>query len=169
MNPMKSAVLAAVMAGLAGAAQAHVGASPKEAVAGGYQVVRFSVGHACAGATETTSLRLEIPEGTASARPQPKTGWSLAIEPGATAEAAPKAIVWTGRLPADQFEEFVVMMKLPDRPGPLAIPAIQGCGKVETRWVQPPAAPGAPRPEYPAPLLTLSPGAAPAPAAHVHH
>lgn len=167
MKTMKSlfqaAAMAAVGAGIACAAQAHVGASPKEAVAGSYQVVRFSVGHACAGASETTSLRLEIPEGTASARPQPKTGWSLAIEPGPAPDAAPKAITWTGRLPADQFEEFVVMMKLPDRPGPMAIPAVQGCGKIETRWVQPPSAPGGPRPEHPAPILTLSP------AEHVHH
>jgi uncharacterized protein YcnI len=161
--------LAALLA--ASAAQAHVSASPKEAQAGAYQVVRFGVGHACAGADATTAVRLEMPDGLPSARPQPKPGWTLSIERGTGGPESVKAIVWRGRLPADQFEEFVVMMRLPDRPGPLFIPAIQTCGDIETRWTEIPPMDAAPRPERPAPAIRLLPreSAAPGPAAPAGH
>jgi uncharacterized protein YcnI len=168
MGVLKTLAVSAAMLALAGGAQAHVSASPKEAVAGSYQVVRFGVGHACTGADATTALRLEIPEGMPAARPQPKAGWTLSIERGAGGPDAVKAIVWRGRLPVDQFEEFVVMLRLPDKPGALFIPAVQTCGTAETRWSDIPPMDAAPRPEHPAPSIRLLPASPAAPAGHQH-
>lgn len=146
---LKPALIAAfVLAG--GSAQAHVSVSPTVAKSGGYQVFRFGVGHACAGSAATTAVRLEIPEGVTLANPQAKSAWKMTIEPGADAKGAPRAIVWKGRLPGDQFDEFVVMMKLPNRIGAMPITAIQTCDKGETRWAD--KAPSA----TPAPTVTLT-------------
>ncbi|WP_068877282.1 YcnI family protein [Phenylobacterium sp. CCH9-H3] len=153
-----------LVAGLAlgTAASAHVSLQPATAGAGAYQVLRFGVGHGCDGQA-TTALRIEIPAGTSVARPQPKPGWTLSVE---RAGEAVTAIVWRGELPADQFDEFLILAKLPSGEGPLAFPAIQACGEAQTGWVEVAPA-GAPRPKHPAPLLTLTP--APAAAGHGPH
>jgi uncharacterized protein YcnI len=59
---------------------AHVVAAPGEAKAGSYSAIAFRVGHACAAGDTTLKVRVEVPDGVASARPQPKTGWTIAIE-----------------------------------------------------------------------------------------
>ncbi|MBL8772550.1 MAG: YcnI family protein [Phenylobacterium sp.] len=147
----------------AGPAGAHVSIQPQTAPAGAYQVLRFGVGHGCE-AQGTTQLRLEMPPGLGAARPQPKPGWKLTVErQGETVTA----IVWRGALPADQFDEFIVLVKLPPDAAPLAFPAIQSCGKTAVRWAEP-TPPGGPRPSHPAPVLTLVPVASPA-ASHDHH
>jgi periplasmic copper chaperone A len=61
-------------------------------------------------------------------------------------------------LAADEFDEFLMLAKLPAASGPLAFPVIQRCGATENRWVETPA-PGGPRPTHPAPSLTLDPAA----------
>lgn len=147
---LRSALLATSLLLAAGAAQAHVSVTPTEAKAGGYQLFRFGVGHACAGSKATTALRLEIPEGTVLAHPQPKPGWKITVEPGADPMMAPKAITWRGNLSGEEFDEFLVFMKLPARAGAMPIPAIQTCDKGETRWNQ--AAPSS----TPAPLVRLT-------------
>lgn len=154
----------AIAAGLvaAGAASAHVSLQPAAVQAGTYQVLRFGLGHGC-GDKPTTALRIEVPAGVTVARPQPKAGWKLQIEGSGRTVAA---IAWRGELSPDQFDEFLVLAKLPDAAGPLAFPTIQSCGDEETRWTES-AVPGAPRPQHPAPALTLTP-AAPA-AGHDHH
>lgn len=162
MVVLRSLALAAALAA-AGAAQAHVTLQPTAAPAGAYQVLRFGVGHGCDGAA-TTALRLEIPAAVTIARPQPKPGWRLAIERDGEAV---RAITWRGRLPADEFDEFLLLAKLPAEAGPLDIPAVQTCGARENRWVEPTPADG-PRPTHPAPRLTIE--AAPASAGHdAHH
>ena len=155
-----------VLAAVAGPALAHVSASPREAVAGAYQVVRFGVGHGCPGAAATVALRLEMPAGLGAARPQPKPGWALEIE---TAGDTVQAVVWRGRLPADQFDEFVVLMRLPEQPGTIFIPAIQTCDQGESRWTQTAPPETTPRPTHPAPSLRLLPAQPAAAAAHQHH
>lgn len=136
-------------------AWAHVSVSPTMAKAGGYQLFRFGVGHACQGSGATTALRVEIPAGTVLAHPQPKPGWKIVVEPGAPG-GAPKAITWRGKLSGEEFDEFLVFMKLPNKAGPMPIPAIQTCDKGETRWADP--APSA----TPAPLVQLTSDGAPA-------
>jgi len=159
-------------------AAAHIVFSTPEADANSYYAGFLQIGHGC-GASPTVSLRVEIPEGLDSVRPQPKPGWTLEIErtplatplqtEGGMVTERVSAITWTGNLPADQFDIFGLMMHLPQTPGPLYFPAVQTCAEGENRWVEIPA-PGAawgsvPRP---APVLTLN-GTPPVGVEHEHH
>jgi uncharacterized protein YcnI len=155
--------LACVLALLPCSAAAHIVADPAEATAGTYQAVRFRVGHACSDAGATTAVRLEVPAGLPSIRPQPKPGWKLSIE---REGAAVKAITWRGLLPPDQFDEFAVFMRLPDEAGVLHFPTVQTCGRETARWTEIQNA-GEARPSHPAPALRVN--AAPAPQAGHHH
>jgi uncharacterized protein YcnI len=120
-------------------AQAHVSASPGAAPANAYAAVAFRVGHGCGGGAATTALRIELPEGLGSARPQPKTGWTLAIERDGDRVAA---VTWTGSLPDEQFDDFSLLLNLPKVPGVLYFPALQSCGDVQSQWTEVPDAPG---------------------------
>jgi uncharacterized protein YcnI len=150
---MRSILLAAGLLAAAGAAQAHVSVTPTQAKAGGYQLFRFGLGHACDGSKATTALRLEIPAGVTSAKPQAKPGWKMTVEPGEPG-GAPKAIVWRGNLSGEEFDEFLVFMKLPAKAGAMPIVATQTCDKGETRWADPAGS------KTPAPLVTLTAGGA---------
>jgi uncharacterized protein YcnI len=158
-------------------AAAHVVISPGSAPAGSYYAGWFRVSHGCGG-SPTTALRIEIPPGVISAKPQPKPGWTLRIdrvplaqpvagEGGQTIRERVAAITWTGRLPDDEFDEFGVMMKLPPGAGALAFPAVQTCETGENRWTDL-AAPGqSPHAlPHPAPILTLTPAM---PMGEMHH
>lgn len=145
---------AALIAALPSAAAAHVAADPGRASAGAYQAVVFRVGHGC-GEAATTALRIEIPSEMASARPQPKPGWTLEIE---RQEGRVAAVIWRGALPADQFDEFAVLFKLPDQPATLYFPTVQSCDADESQWTEIPA-PGE-RASHPAPALVVTPKAA---------
>ena len=145
------------------AAQAHVVAAPGEAKAGSYSAIAFRVGHACGAGDTTLKLRVEIPDAVASARPQPKTGWTIDIE---KAEDRATAITWTGRLPDDQFEDFAVLMKLPalaekEGASALTFPVIQTCEKGESQWIEI-ADPQRPDEKltHPAPVVRLTPAVA---------
>jgi len=153
MDLLKSAALAGALTLATGGAQAHVALSPPTAAAGSHQVLRFGVGHGCEG-QPTTGLRIEIPEGVVSARPQPKPGWTLQID-HADGERV-RAITWRGALPADQFEEFLIQVHFPAAAGPLAFPSVQACGATEIRWAEPAAA-GGDKPKRPAPAILLTP------------
>lgn len=164
MVVLKNLCLAAALSA-AGAAQAHVSVQPTEATAGSYQVLRFGVGHGCDGKA-TRALRIEIPNGVSAARPQPKPGWTLSVE--RSPDGATTAIIWTGALAADEFEEFLILTRLPASAGALPFPAIQRCDGSELRWVE--IAPsGGPRPARPAPVVNLRPGAAPLASHDRHH
>lgn len=128
---------AALLAALPGAALAHVTVTPTDAPPGAYQVLRFGVGHGCRDTQATTALRIVLPEGLGAARPQPKPGWTLKMDKG--------AVTWEGNLPPDQYEEFLILVRLPATPGPLAFPATQTCGGGVVRWDQPGGANPAPR------------------------
>lgn len=145
MALLKPLIMAAALA-WAGAACAHVSVQPPAATAGGYQVLRFGVGHGCAGKA-TTAVRIDIPAGVASANPQPKPGWTLGVDHAGDGRVT--AITWRGELPADQFDEFLIHAKLPAAAGRLAFPAIQSCGTDTARWDD--GAEG-----HPAPALTLT-------------
>ena len=136
-------------------ALAHVSLDPGEAKAGSYQVLRFRVGHGCGTATTTTALRIETPQGLAGARPQPKPGWTLSVEQDAERVTA---LVWRGELPADQFDEFAVLAKLPAEPGVLYFPTVQTCGANKSQWTEIPD-PGEAGLSHPAPSLRVLPAA----------
>lgn len=155
------------MAGaLAPPAAAHVVFAEPQAASGSYYAGFLRVGHGC-GDSPTRAVRVEIPDGVMIARPQPKPGWTLSVERaplptpiigegGHDITERVAAITWRGELPADQFDEFGILLRLPDQTGPLYFPVVQTCADGEQRWEHIPADGAAwnsvPRP---APVLTL--------------
>jgi len=151
-------------------AYAHVSLAEPEAFAGSSYVAAFRVSHAC-GDSPTVRLRVEIPEQIAGVNPRPKAGWTISIErasePNTGGAAAASntgrisAITWEGRLDADFFDDFGLLIKLPDTAARIYFPTIQTCASGDDRhWVQIPAAGKAwtsvPRP---APVLDVIPRA----------
>ncbi len=151
------ALLAATSLSVSGAA-AHVVAVPDTAKAGSYSAIAFRVGHACAAGDVTLKVRIEIPDGVASARPQVKPGWIYKIERPADPKAAPTAITFKGRLPDEAFDDFAVLMKLPAAGDRLIFPVVQTCEKGESQWTEVPS-PETPDAKLnrPAPTVTLIP------------
>ena len=129
--------------------QAHISFAKPTAGAGSHYVGLLRVTHGCAG-SPTLSIRVEVPAGIDVARPQPKAGWTLSIERAPLAKSIRSdggevrervtAITWTGRLDADQFDEFGLMLKLPDTPGVLYFPTVQRCETGRNDWTMIPAA-----------------------------
>ncbi|MBX3428392.1 MAG: YcnI family protein [Hyphomonadaceae bacterium] len=148
------------------AASAHIVFDQPQALPNSYYAGFLRVSHGCF-ASPTRSIRVEIPDGIDIARPQPKPGWSLSVEHARL--AAPirteggfeitervTAITWTGELPADQFDQFGIMMRLPDRDGPLYFRVTQTCASGEQQWadIPPEGTPWHSVP-HPAPVITL--------------
>ena len=167
---MKSIVLMAAVAALAlpVAASAHVMFAPGQAATGSTFVGALRVGHGCSG-SPTVSLRVDIPEGVSGARPQAKPGWTIAIErtplktpmPGEGGKMQTdrvSAITWTGDLPDDEFDDFVMQVKLPKAAGPVYFPATQVCRSGRADWRDIPVAGQASA--HPAPVLMLTDGMA---------
>ena len=166
---LRTTTLAGIAALICGAAaQAHVVFSRTDARPGGYYAGALRVSHGCDG-SPTTAVTVTIPEGVAVAKPQPKPGWSVRIERAPLASPVPgeggrmltervAAITWSGRLPEDEFDEFGLMLKLPDRAGPLYFPVVQTCGQGQVRWTDIPT-PGQAWHDvpHPAPVLRLDP------------
>jgi len=162
---MKSLLLAAALAAIAAPAAAHVSIADAKGTPGAYHAAFFRLSHGCDG-SPTVALRVEIPEEATVARPQPKPGWTLSVETaplarprtvdGETVASRVAAITWKGRLEADQFDQFGVMLRLPQRAGPLYFPTVQTCERGENRWVDIPAAGAAwTSVPHPAPAIEL--------------
>jgi uncharacterized protein YcnI len=178
-NPMKpfslprlAALMAAPLAaGLAAPpAPAHVTLERTQAPADSYYKAVLQVSHGCKG-LPTLAVRVRIPEGVLSVKPQPKPGWTLTItrvklaQPvdvghGRTVTERPGEIAWTGGSLADEhFDEFRMVMKLPDRPGSTVyLPVVQECKDGVHRWIETPDA-GKPAADLkePAPTIVLTP------------
>lgn len=152
---------------VAGAAAAHVVVVPRTAEAGRPAVLAFWVPEGCAG-SPTVALALTVPASITFAKPQPKPGWTIELEHEPLAEPIPvEDIVQTKRVsrivfrgpavPDSQFEQFMVLMKLPAEPGPLRFPAIQTCADGKREWIEVPGpANAATGLRYPAPTLQLT-------------
>ncbi len=163
---MKSSVLLMAAALLSGAASAHIVLAEDEAASGSYYAGAFRVGHGCDGKA-TTSVKIALPEGVLTARPRPKTGWTIDIEKAPLAAPVKgeggreitervAAITWTGSLDPDYFDVFEIMMKLPQSEGPIYFPTVQSCGDEVLSWTDIPAAGQAWHDvPHPAPILTL--------------
>ncbi len=147
---MKNKLLALLIAASATPAAAHVTLEPTEARPGAYTRLAFQVGHGCSAGAATTAIEVALPAGMTVARPMPKPGWEIAIEPGAS-------IAWRGgSLPDAYYDEFVMMVRTPDRGGEaLAFPVTQRCGDTVAAWTELASA-AAPRPRFPAPVLQLA-------------
>ncbi|KAA0972191.1 YcnI family protein [Aureimonas fodinaquatilis] len=153
-------------------ASAHITLEQQEAaVASGYKAV-FRVGHGCEG-KPTNTVRVQIPEGVISVKPQPKAGWTVEKQRGEYERAydyygtpmteGVKEVIWGGgSLADDEYDEFVLRAYLTDslEPGTtLYFKVVQECpdGAAE-RWIELPADGQDPHElESPAPGVMLLP------------
>jgi periplasmic copper chaperone A len=157
-------------------AQAHINLEQKSAIAGTSYKAVFRVGHGCDG-SPTTSLTVFMPEGFVGAKPMPKAGWKLDIKTekldkpydshGTPVGERTAQFTWSGgRLLDAEYDEFVIVMPLPDSTGKRAIHVLQQCEKGQNDWAAV-AVEGQEKPRFPAPTLDVVP-AAPV-AGHEHH
>lgn len=129
-------------------ALAHVTAEPAMAQPGSYFRTALRVPHGCNG-QPTTAIRIAIPDSIVSAKAQAKPGWQVQTEMrklaqpvdlghGRKGDTITGAITWSGgSLAGDQFDEFGLVLKLPDAPGAqIALTVTQRCGSQEIRWDQ---------------------------------
>ena len=151
-------------------AVAHVVLETREAPAGSYYKAVFRVPHGCGG-SPTTAIAVTLPDGIMSAKPQPKPGWTLAVERqalprpvagphGSTVSERVTRIAWSGGdLPDAWFDAFAIQVRLPDAaPGTvLRFPVEQTCAAGSRHWVGMGETQG-----DPAPALRLTAG-------HAHH
>ncbi len=170
MSHLMLLALGVVIAAATAPALAHVTLDRGEAPAGSYFKAVLRVPHGCKG-SPTHTVRVRIPPGVSSAKPQPKPGWTTQI----TRSTLPKPIdaghgrmvsevvseiAWSGAMLADEhFDEFGIVMKLPDTPGAtLYVPVVQVCAQGTHRWIETPT-PGrdASALKEPAPALRLLP------------
>lgn len=136
---------------LSTAVQAHITLEQKEAAIGGSYRATFRVPHGC-GNSPTVRVRVRIPDGVVGVKPMPKPGWQLdlvkgkydkayAMYHGSVSEGV-KEVSWSGRLPDDYYEEFVLSVYLTDDLAPgrmLYFPVVQECENGVHRWIEIPA------------------------------
>lgn len=163
------ALLLAILLSVPGGAFAHIIFAEPTAKAASYYAGFLRVTHGC-GDSATTSIRVEIPAGIDVARPQPKAGWTLSIErtrlaqpitseSGAAITSRVSAVTWVGNLPADEFDQFGIMLKLPAAAGSLYFPTTQRCAVGSNLWVNVPPSPDAwHATKMPAPMLVVTNG-----------
>ncbi|MGB6242349.1 MAG: YcnI family protein [Castellaniella sp.] len=129
------------------AALAHVTLANGQATVGGYYMAVVRVPHGCQG-SDTTRLRVRIPEGVLAVKPQPKAGWAIDIvqgkydQPqtlhGAKLDQGVREISWSGALPDAYYDEFVFRAFLASslKPGStLYFPVVQECAQGVDRWI----------------------------------
>lgn len=151
---MRMSILAAVTAApiaLAGVAQAHVTANPNEGPADSYFRTALRIGHGCEG-SPTVAVRVKLPDGVTSVRPQMKPGWTIEIKMrkldkpidaghGRMITETIDEIAWRGGpLPDAYFDEFGLSLRLPAAGSALYFPTVQECEKGVHRWIEIPAA-----------------------------
>lgn len=149
------AAVAAALSGASGAwpAHAHVTLNPNEGQADAYFRTALRVSHGCGGAP-TVAVKVTMPDGVISVKPQAKTGWTVAVtrRPLKTPVDNPHrhdhkivdqvdTVEWRGGPLVDsQFDEFGLLMKLPATAGTLWFPVHQECTGAVFDWVNIPAA-----------------------------
>ncbi|HMQ93261.1 MAG TPA: DUF1775 domain-containing protein [Amaricoccus sp.] len=144
----KLILAAALAAGIATAANAHVTFETSEATVGGSWKAVLRVPHGCAGEA-TQTLRVQIPEGVIAVKPMPKAGWRLETVTGKYARSydyygTPMSegvteIVWTGELPDAFYDEFVFRAMLTtdlEVGEALYFPVVQECADAAERWIE---------------------------------
>jgi periplasmic copper chaperone A len=163
---------AAALAFGTASAQAHVTIQPKQAAADSYVQVAFTVPHGCDGSA-TVAIRVKLPDGVGSVKPQMKPGWTVeiktrkletpqAVAHGKAISEAVDEVSWRGGpLPDSLFDSFGLVLKLPDTPGKnLYFPVVQECEQGVHRWIEIPADGKADdKLHEPAPVLQLTPKA----------
>lgn len=133
------------------AASGHITVQPNEAAAGSYFQMSFVVPHGC-DASATVAIRVKVPDGVLSVKPQMKPGWTVeikkktldkpqAVAHGKTISETVDEVSWRGGpLPDNLYDTFGLMMKLPDTPGQsVYFPVVQECEQGVHRWIEIPA------------------------------
>lgn len=152
ISTLVAAVVAMACAAGIGSASAHVTASPNEAAAGSYFQTAFTVPHGCSG-SPTIAVRIKIPNGVISVKPQMKPGWQIEIKNrrldrpidaghGNMITEIVDEVAWRGgSLPGIYYDTFGLVMKLPEGAGQtLYFPVVQECKEGVHRWITIPAA-----------------------------
>jgi uncharacterized protein YcnI len=171
---MRSALAASVLSGACLAASpafAHVTLERQEAAVGAPYKAVFKVPHGC-GVSPTLKLRVRIPDGVIAVKPMPKPGWQIDLVKGKygksytmfhsiTVDEGVKEVAWTGRLPDENYDEFVLSVYLTGdlvAGRTLYFPVVQECESGVHRWIEIPEE-GKPAADYkePAPGLKLLP------------
>ncbi|WP_269496450.1 YcnI family copper-binding membrane protein [Castellaniella sp. S9] len=158
--------IGALALGLACAApaSAHITFETPSAVVGGSYKAVLRVPHGCKG-SDTTRIRVRMPDGAVAAKPQPKPGWTLDLVQGdyakpetlhgATITSGVREISWSGRLPDAYYDEFVFRVSLASslKAGDtLYFPVVQECAQGVERWIDTSGKDGA---DGPAPGIEL--------------
>lgn len=168
-----------VLAAFSAASHAHVVLEQPQAEAGATYKAVLRVGHGC-GDSPVTELVVQIPPGVQGAKPMAKPGWQIAVtraplatpyvSHGRAVSDDVSQIRWSGgRLDPAQFDDFVLLAKLPAQPGPLYWKIAQICERGRSDWVEVPAAGQSLRDlKSPAALLDVRPAAPAASAVHQH-
>jgi len=149
-------------------AHAHSTLEQQRAAPGTHYKAVVRVPHGCEG-QPTLRVRVQVPEGVLAVKPMLKPGWVLtaAKKPyaqpykyhAATLTEGITEIVWSGRLPDENYDEFVFQAFLSDTLKPdttLYFPVVQECEKSAERWIEIPAEGKTSRDyRFPAPSLKL--------------
>jgi periplasmic copper chaperone A len=163
-NTLRGAVMASLLLGLSGWAQAHAVFETKTAPAASYFKGVIGVGHGCDG-SPTVLVRVIVPEGFTSIKPMPKPGWTLETKKvplakpyeshGKTIKERVGEITWKGgKLDAEHYDEFVLQMRTPEKAGKQYFAVRQECEKGVHDWSEIPAA-GKSRRDYKSPAAEL--------------
>lgn len=144
---------------------AHVTAKPDSGDAGKYFQTFFTVPHDCGDdATSTIAIRVQIPEGVFSVKPQFKPGWTVTtktrkLNPPVKAHHGPdltetiSEVEWRGGpLPDALFDNFGLIVKLPADAQTLSFPVTQTCDKGSVQWADKPGE------DHPAPTVRVLTG-----------
>lgn len=109
-------------------ALAHVTIKPGEAGVG--QRLNFVVSVPTEEEVPTVMVRLVIPEGVTSVRPNVKVGWNIQLKKvGEGDEARVTEVIWSGgRIPAEQRDEFVFSAMAPAEAATIVWKAYQTYG-----------------------------------------
>lgn len=97
---------------------------------------------------------MDIPNGVRAAKPMPKPGWRLEIQRealahpytahGRTVSEDVVRVTWTAKsgddmLPSTQYDEFVMVVQLPDKAATVYWPVRQVCEEGKNDWTEIPA------------------------------
>jgi uncharacterized protein YcnI len=167
MNRSVAPALAALALSAALPAVAHVVVEPVQAAAGRYTRLAFGVGHGCRGSA-TNRIEVGIPEEVLIARPTPKRGWRLHLtkaklpapiaQHGHSRTERVSKITWSGGpLDDEYYDQFVVLVKMPDATSRILFPVTQTCEHGRSEWRLPPGQRSEDPAVGPAPSVQVTP------------
>lgn len=147
--PVAVATAVGVALAIAGPASAHIHTDPASVQAGSKATVGFIVEHGCSG-SPTTKVEIQLPDGATDIAGVDAAGFTSSVDG--------RVVTFSGgTLPDGQEQAFSVRFTVPDSPGDVPVKLIQTCEQGSLEWIELQPA-GAPEPEHPAPILTITQG-----------